>query len=113
VWVVPFRGWQRVAVVALLVLPFVLVVVPVMLVVLVSSFLGDARRKYVLDLLNALIGWARVITGTGANGPDGLTSDGTAAGPTRSALPRQILPDVSTGSSGVPVVSDGVPAPRG
>jgi hypothetical protein len=58
---IPFRGWQRVAVVALLSVPLVLVVLSAMPMVLVSVFLGEPRRRYVLDLVNQIIKWVRVI----------------------------------------------------
>lgn len=59
---VSFRGWQRVAVVALLTLPYVLMVIPVALVLLISVFLSEGRRRYVLQLVRVLVAWARVIT---------------------------------------------------
>jgi hypothetical protein len=59
---VSFRGWQRVAVVALLTLPYVLMVIPVALVLLISVFLSEGRRRYVLQLVRVLVAWAKVIT---------------------------------------------------
>ena len=59
---VPLRGWQRVAIVALLTVPLVLVVISVMPMILVSVFLSDARRRYVLDLVGQIVKWVRVIT---------------------------------------------------
>lgn len=71
---IPLRGWQRVAVVALLTIPLVLIVIPIMPVLLVSVFLGEERRRYVLELVDQLVGWVGVITiadppaGPGASG---------------------------------------------
>ena len=56
------RGWQRVGVVALLTVPLVLLTVPLMVALLVSVFLGDRQRSYVLQLVRLLAGWAKVIT---------------------------------------------------
>lgn len=57
------RGWQRVAVTALLIIPLVLVIIPVMLILLVSVFLGAERRKFVLQLVALIARWARAIIG--------------------------------------------------
>lgn len=61
---VPLQGWQRVAIAALLTIPLVLVIIPVMPVLLVSVFLGESRRRYVLELLNRIVSWAKAMTMT-------------------------------------------------
>ena len=70
--VVPFRGWQRVAVVALLTVPLVLVVISIMPMMLVSVFLSEVRRRYVLDLVSQIVKWVKVVT---LAGPPTMTSD--------------------------------------
>lgn len=60
----PLQRWQRVAIAALLTIPLVLVVIPVMPVLLVSAFLPESRRQYVLELLSRIISWAKVMTMT-------------------------------------------------
>lgn len=59
---IPLRDWQRVAIMALLTIPLVLVVIPVMPVLLVSVFLGEGRRQYALALMDRVVGWVGVIT---------------------------------------------------
>jgi hypothetical protein len=71
VFAVSLRGWQRVAVVAVLTVPFILVVAALMLLLPVAVFLGDKRRGYVLEVLGQVVGWARVIAGASPPG-DGL-----------------------------------------
>jgi hypothetical protein len=60
---IPLRGWQRVAVVALLTIPFTLVVAALLLPLALSVLLPKDRREYVLSLFRQLINWARVVAG--------------------------------------------------
>ena len=76
---VPPRGAQRVAVVALLSVPLVVVTVPVALVVLVSVALPWERRRFVLDLLDRLVGWTLLVAGCGGPG-EGCKPEGSGWG---------------------------------
>jgi hypothetical protein len=57
-------GWQRVAIAALLVIPFLVAIVFSGLGWLVWLFLPAERRKDFLQLVGKLIAWAQVIAGS-------------------------------------------------
>jgi hypothetical protein len=64
----PLRGWQRVAIVALLTVPLLLVVVAMLVPLAMSMFLGKDRQDYALKVVSQLIRWVRVIAGSLTHG---------------------------------------------
>ncbi|MGI8451917.1 MAG: hypothetical protein ACR2MP_32970 [Streptosporangiaceae bacterium] len=77
---VPIAGWQRVAVAALLVIPFVLAIVLTTPGWLLWIFLPAKQRQDFLALNGKLIEWARVIAG-GVQEPPGKPKDRSTMAP--------------------------------
>jgi hypothetical protein len=64
--VVFIKGWQRVAIVALLTIPLVLVVALMSVTLIAWPVLSDKKRADFRDLVDRLVRWAQVV----AMGPD-------------------------------------------
>lgn len=63
--IVPSARWQGTAIAAILVVPLLVVVVLSAPAWLAWPFLDADRRTAVLDFLNRLVEWVRVVSGTG------------------------------------------------
>jgi hypothetical protein len=59
----PFARWQRVVITALLVVPLVVLLVLSAPGLLVWPFLSQARRDSVMQFLDRVLIWVKVITG--------------------------------------------------
>jgi hypothetical protein len=63
VFVLPQAGWQRVAVVALLILPLVLVVILMSPALLTWPALSDKKRSDFRELVQKFVDWVQVASG--------------------------------------------------
>lgn len=63
---VPPAGWQKVAIVALLIIPLVLVVALMSLTLITWPLLSDKKRADFRDLVDRFVDWIKVITGGSA-----------------------------------------------
>jgi hypothetical protein len=63
---VPPAGWQRVAVVALLVIPLLMLVILMSPTLIIWPVLSDRKRADFRDLVDRFVDWIKVITGGSA-----------------------------------------------
>jgi hypothetical protein len=59
---VPQPGWQRVALAAILVLPFIVLILLSMPAWITWPFLDADRRTTVLEFVDRIAGWAKTLT---------------------------------------------------
>jgi hypothetical protein len=64
---VPPAGWQRVAVVALLIIPLLVLVILMSPTLIIWPVLSDRKRVDFRDLVDRFVDWIKVITGGSAS----------------------------------------------